>query len=282
MKKFLAFVLALVLMLSCLTACGAGSSNGTDKDTADTQNSADNSGEGRTFTVGFDAEFPPFGFIDANGDYDGFDLAVAQEVCSRLGWTFKAQPIDWNSKDAELKSGNIDCIWNGFTKADNLLDKYCWTEPYYDNSIIMVVKADSGINSLADLAGKNVITQAGSSALTALEENDALTSTFAELLECADYNSAFMELDAGGADAIAADVGVANYNMSKKDGTYKILDEKVSTEVYAIGFRVDDQELADTVWEQVKEIAADGTMKKLADKYVEYGLVVESLSLLNQ
>ena len=269
MKKVLAFILALVLMVCCLTACGAeGSKNDGD--------------EGRTFVVGFDAEFPPFGFIDENGDYDGFDLAVAQEVCNRLGWTFKAQPIDWNSKDAELNSGNIDCIWNGFTKADDLLDDYCWTDPYYDNSIIMVVKADSGINSLADLAGKNVITQAGSSALIALEADTELTPTFGDLLECADYNSAFLELDNGGADAIAADVGVANYNMSKKDGAYKILDEAVSSEVYAIGFRVEDTELANTVWEQVKAIAADGTMEKLAKNYVEYGLVIESLSLLNK
>jgi polar amino acid transport system substrate-binding protein len=233
-----------------------------------------------TFTVGFDAEFPPFGFIAEDGSYDGFDLALAKEVCRRLGWTFVAQPISWDAKDSELESGNIDCIWNGFTKSEDRLDKYAWTDAYYDNSIVAVVRADSGIKTLADLAGKNVMVQAGSSGLSALEENEALKSSFGQLLECADYNSAFMELDQGTVDAVVADVGVANYNMASKKGDYAILDEAVSSEVYAIGFLLGNDELAAKVWSAVLEIAEDGTMEKIADEYVDDGLVKESLCLI--
>ena len=139
MKKIFALMLCVLLCLS-LCACGSGS----DK---------------QTLIVGFDAEFPPFGFIAADGSYDGFDLAMARELCKRLGWEYKEVAIDWNSKDTELASGNINCIWNGFTYTGRE-DEYTWSDPYVDNSIVLVVKKDSGIASKADLAGKTVMAQA--------------------------------------------------------------------------------------------------------------------------
>lgn len=283
MKRKISVILAILMVLSFVTGCTQKQpANSTPKatDTGATPAASNPEAEPITFTVGFDAEFPPFGFIAEDGSYDGFDLALAKEVCKRLGWTYVAQPIVWDSKDAELSSGNIDCIWNGFTKSKERLDKYAWTDAYYDNSIVVVVKADSGINTLADLAGKTVIVQAASSGLTALEENTELTNTFGQLNETADYNSAFMELDQGTADAVVADAGVANYNIASKKGNYKILDEAVSSEVYAVGFLLGNDEIAATVWKTLEEIAADGTMAAIADKYVEYGLVKESLTLL--
>ncbi len=295
MKKLIAILMSLVMVLS-FAACtntedptepATDDAAVTDDATvADDATSADDATDAAeiTFTVGFDAEFPPFGFIADDGSYDGFDLALAEEVCKRLDWTFVAQPIDWGSKDAELANGTIDCIWNGFTK-NGREDDYTWTDAYYDNSIVMVVKADSGIEKLADLAGKNVITQAASSALDALnaEDNADLLASFADLIETADYNNAFMELGMGTADAIAVDYGVALYNLaSQEEGTYVILDETVSSEQYAIGFLLGNTELAQTVWEQVEAIAADGTMATIAAEYEEKGLVVDSLVLLNK
>ncbi len=294
MKKFIAILMSL-LMVFAFAACADdttdptdAASNGDALTNGDTATDGDVISDGNadaeeiTFTVGFDAEFPPFGFIADDGSYDGFDLALAEEVCDRLGWTFVAQPIDWGSKDAELANGTIDCIWNGFTK-NGREDLYTWTDAYYDNSIVMVVKADAGIETLADLAGKNVITQAASSALDALnsEDNADLLASFGELIETADYNNAFMELGMGTADAIAVDYGVALYNLaSQEEGTYIILDETVSSEQYAIGFLLGNTELAETVWEQVEAIAADGTMAMIAAEYEEKGLVVDSLVLL--
>ena len=233
----------------------------------------------RTFTVGFDAEFPPFGFIADDGSYDGFDLAVAAEICARKGWTFVAQPINWDFKDAELASGSIDCIWNGFT-IEGREDAYTWSPAYYDSSVVVVVRADSGIASLADLAGKSVITQAASSGVTALEEKPELMASLGELLESSDYNNAFMELGMGTVDAVVADVGVATYNMQNKSGDFVILDEPVNVETYGIGFILGNEELRDIVWDTVLAIAADGTMASLADKYVPYGLVKENVTLI--
>lgn len=292
MKKFIAVLMTLLMVLSFAACAGDTTdpteaptdaiSNGDAAEKDDVVSDGNAEAEEITFTVGFDAEFPPFGFIADDGSYDGFDLALAEEVCKRLDWTLVKQPIDWGSKDAELANGTIDCIWNGFTK-NGREDLYTWTDAYYDNSIVMVVKADSGIETLADLAGKNVITQAASSALDALnaEDNADLLASFGELIETADYNNAFMELGMGTADAIAVDYGVALYNLaSQEEGTYVILEETVSSEQYAIGFLLGNTELAETVWEQVEAIAADGTMAMIAADYEEKGLVTDSLVLL--
>ena len=174
--------------------------------------------------VGFDAEFPPFGFIAADGTYDGFDLAMAKELCARLGWEYEAVAIDWNSKDAELSSGTINCIWNGFTYTGREND-YTFSDPYVDNSIVMVVKADSGITSLADLAGKSVMAQAASSAVDAINENEDFKASLKEVVELGDYNMGFMDLAQGTVDAVAADLGVAQYQIANNDGDYVILDE---------------------------------------------------------
>ena len=276
MKKAMILLLAAVLLLAVFAAGCAKNEPAPTQAPAATQAPAE-----RTFTVGFDAEFPPFGFVAEDGSYDGFDLAVAQEVCKRLGWTFKAQPINWDAKDSELQSGNIDCIWNGFTIQGREND-YTWTPAYYDSGIVVVVKADSTINSLADLAGKNVIVQAASSGLAALDDMPDLTATFGELLECADYNSAFMELGMGSVDAVVADVGVASYNTRGKESEYRTLSEAVSVETYGVGFLKGSDELASQVWASMQEIAADGTMAALADKYVPFGLVKENVTMIPQ
>lgn len=184
--------------------------------------------DGRTtLTLGFDAEYPPYGYKDeATGEYVGYDLDLAAEVCARLGWELIPQPIDWDSKDMELNAGNIDLIWNGMTMTGRE-SEYTWIGPYVDNSIVFVVADGSGISSKADLAGKNVITQSGSSALTALtddpgdgsnDENLALAKTFAKLEQIADYNTAFMNLESGVVDAVAVDIGVANYQLEARNG----------------------------------------------------------------
>lgn len=230
--------------------------------------------ESKTLTVGFDAEYPPFGYMDDNGDYVGFDLDTAQLVCDNLGWELVKKPINWDSKDMELNSGNIDCIWNGFT-INGREDDYTWSDPYLNNQQVIVVAADSGIEKLADLAGKNVVVQAASAALGALNSDDhkELTASFASLTENPDYNTAFMNIDSGAADAVAVDIGVAKYQIAQREeGKYIILEEPIQSEQYGIGFKKGNDELKDTVWAEVMKLYEAGEIDKLVEKYEKYDL----------
>jgi His/Glu/Gln/Arg/opine family amino acid ABC transporter permease subunit len=228
--------------------------------------------EGDTFTVGFDASFPPYGYKDDDGNYVGFDLDLAQEVCKRNGWKYVPQPIDWDSKDMELKSGTIDCIWNGFTM-NGRESEYTWSEPYVDNSQVVVVPSDSDIKTPDDLKGKVVIVQNDSSALAAFtgddatEENKALAKSFKELQQVADYNTAFMNMDSGLADAVVLDIGVAAYQLDKRGSKYTMLDDHISSEQYGIGFKKGNTGLRDQVQASLNEMAEDGTFDKIAEKW---------------
>ena len=267
MKKSFSILLCLALICSLFAGCGGSS--------------APAAAETKKLIVGFDAEFPPYGFIAEDGSYDGFDLAMAKEVCDRLGWEFEAVAIDWNSKDNELKSGNINCIWNGFTYTGRE-DQYTWSDPYVDNSIVLVVKADSGFKTMADLAGKVVMAQSASSAVDAIAANEEFAASIKEVVELAEYASGFMELRQGTVDAVAADIGVAAFQIANNPGDYVILDEPISTEQYAVGFLLGNTELRDAVNEQLLALAADGTMLKIAENYVDDGLVLEGLCLINK
>ena len=297
MKKLLALLMAAGMMLS-VAACGSDAASSAasaakseapaetaavEETTAAPAENNDASaaetatGEGRTFTVGFDAEYPPYGYKDESGEYTGFDLELAQEVCDRNGWTLVKQPIDWDSKDMELSTGAIDCIWNGFTMTGRE-DDYTFSVPYVDNSIVFVVMNDSDIKSKEDLAGKVVVTQADSSALTALtseeddDENLALAASFADLQQVADYNTAFMNLESGAVDAIAVDIGVAQYQLASRGDTFRKLDEPLSTEQYGIGFKKGNEELKDQVQDTLFEMYKDGTFDEIAAKYTDYNL----------
>lgn len=224
------------------------------------------------FIVGFDAEFPPYGYLDDSGEYVGFDLDLAQEVCLRNGWKLVKRPISWDSKDSELASGSISCIWNGFTM-NGREEAYTWTTPYVDNSQVVIVRSDSGIEHLSDLAEKIVVVQSDSSALSALtgedasKENKALAQSMKELQQVSDYNSAFMNLESGMVDAIAMDIGVASYQLSTRGDTFVMLEEKLSTEEYGVGFKKGNTELRDKVQKTLLVMLEDGTFEEVAKKW---------------
>ena len=289
-KKVLSLLLATSMVLSMFAGCGAkeektqtDASQETET-TDETEEAAEDEAEEaeevsdvtdsssvKTFTVGFDAEYPPYGYMDDNGEYTGFDLELAQAVCDLEGWKLVKKPINWDSKDMELNSGSIDCIWNGFTM-NGREDDYTFSVPYVDNSQVIVVAENSGISTLADLAGKIVGVQAASAALDLLQSEEeggqkALADTFGSLNEFADYNTAFTELQAGALDALAIDVGVAKYQLNSRGEGFMILDETLNTEQYAIGFRKGDQELCDIVNADLQKLANDGTVAELAEKY---------------
>ena len=260
MKKYLAGMLCAVMAVSSLGfAAMADETESFGVDGLATEG---------TFVVGFDAEYPPYGYMDDNGDYTGFDLELAEAVCEIEGWELVKTPIDWDSKDMELNSGNIDCIWNGFTM-DGREDSYTFSLPYVDNSQVICVADDSGIASLADLEGKTVGVQADSAALALLEEDGDqadLAATFGDLQQFADYNTAFAELQAGSLDAVAIDVGVAQYQIKGREG-YSILEETLNSEKYAVGFKKGNQVLADIINDDLAALYDEGIFDELAEKY---------------
>ncbi len=280
-KRVLCAAIASMMALS-MAACSSGSTATTAAETkaaeaetttegasseAAEETTAEAAGtEGGTLIVGFDQDFPPMGFLGDNGEYTGFDLELAQEVAKRLGLEYKAQPIAWDAKDMELESGNIDCIWNGFTITGRE-DDYTWTEPYMANTQVFVVRNDSGIEGKDGLAGKVVECQADSSAEAALKEDPDLTSTFGQLLTTADYNTAFMDLEQGAVDAIAMDVIVAGYQIQQRNADFTILDDSLSAEEYGVGFKKDNTELRDKVQATLEDMAKDGTMKEISEKW---------------
>ena len=284
MKKLAAMLLTGVMALS-LAACGGSSGAPTSNDSTEATGdaaeapaaeeaapAADATDE-NTFVVGFDAEYPPYGYLDeATGDYTGFDLQMAEELCKRRGWTLVKQPINWDNKDAELDSGSIDCIWNGMTcSTPERVNAYTWSKPYVNNSIVIAVMADSEIQTPADLAGKVVIAQSNSSAEDALKSDELkeLAGSFAELQRNPSYDTCFMDLKTGAVDAVAVDIGVARFQLRNNPDTFRILDEPISTEQYAIAFKLGNEALRDQVQETYDEMLADGTVMKIAQNYAD-------------
>ena len=272
-KRILALILATVT-IGMLSGC-KGEDKGTnagDQSKIDPASNAAGETDRKSLKVGFDAEFPPYGYKDDNGEYVGFDLDLAAEVCKRNGWELVKQPIDWDSKDMELNSGSIDCIWNGFT-INGREDLYTWSEPYVDNSQVFIVSGDSDIQKSSDLAGKVVAVQKDSSALAALndeevQENIELRDSFAQLIEYADYNTAFMDLEQGAVECVVIDIGVASYQISqRKEGSLRMLDEELAKEQYGIGFKLGNTALRDQVQKTLDEMVSDGTFDKITTQW---------------
>ncbi len=225
-----------------------------------------------TFTVGFDAEFPPYGFKDEKtGEYTGFDLDLAQEVANRNGWLLIKKLINWDAKDMELNSGAIDCIWNGFT-INGRENEYEWTEAYVDNSQVVLVKAGSPIKTIADLKGKVVAAQTDTPVLKALQEGGDkadIGKTFKKIVVTANYNNAVMELESGAVDAVAMDIGVAKKKVDDAPGKFVMLDEQIMSEKYGIGFKLGNKELRDKVQATFKQLVADGSAAKISEKWFD-------------
>lgn len=291
MKKTLAMMTAAMMVAGALAGCGSSSSTpaattatateaattaaataaATDAATTEAGDTAA-AAEGTVktpsgkFTVGFDQEFPPMGFVGDDGQFTGFDLDLAKEVASRLGLEFVPQPINWDAKDMELDSGNIDCIWNGFTMQGRE-DDYTWVGPYMANNQVFVVTGDSDIASKADLAGKAVEVQKDSSGLAALQGDAELSASFGSMTEVADYNTALMDLESGACDAVCMDSIVAGYQIKSSGKDMKILDDTLSAEEYGIGFKKGEDALAKAVYDTLMEMKDDGTVAKISNDW---------------
>lgn len=259
-------VFACAVLALTLVGCSSGSSSDSDS-TSKTK-----------LVVGFDNSYPPYGFLDDQGNPTGFDIDMAKKAAEKNGWDIDLQAIDWDAKDALLEQGTINCIWNGFT-IEGREDKYNFTEPYMINGQVVVVKEDSNVKSLADLKGKTVVTQAGSSTVDVLEgDRKDLADSFVRLDTVPEFNTAFMQLESGVVDAVACDLSIAEYQLAANPDKYVQLSEKISEENYGVGFKKDDngKQMAEKVTATMRELYKDGTVKELCEKYSSYGMNIDN------
>lgn len=270
MNKRIIFISALVittfLMISCVSAEGLFDFFANDD--ANVKN------DEKTLIVGFNSQFPPFGYQDDNGNYTGFDLDLAKEVCNRNNWTFVPQPIiDWNSKQMELEGGEIDCLWSEFT-INGREDDYTWSEPYFNNTKVIIVKENSTISSVNDLKGKNIEIQQGSSFLNTLKNNKTLDDLIGEVTEVDGYDTALMDLESGVCDAVICDSGLGYYKVVEEfnGADLKVLNETISSELYGVAFKKGNTELRDQVQKTLDEMFEDGTVDEIAQNYSQYNI----------
>ncbi len=268
MKKLIALLL-IAAMLICFAGCGS-------------KNETSNGGKEAktTFVMGIDPEYPPFSSMAEDGTYTGFDVEVCQAVCKKLGWEFKVFGVNWDQKLIQLDAKECDCIWSGMTILDSMKEKgYVISEPYYDNTQVLLVKEDSGFAKSDDLKGKKVAVQMGTSgeALLGGDLKD-LADSFGKVVTCDSFLKCFTELDAGNADAVFVDKPVAeNYAANNKG--YNIIDEDLGAEQYGIAFRSGDEELCKKVQGAIDQLIEDGTYAKIADKYPD---IKNNLLLINK
>ncbi len=217
--------------------------------------------------VGLDDNFPPMGFRDEKNELVGFDIDMAREAAKRMGVEAEFKPIDWSAKEAELSGKRVDALWNGLTITDERKEKIGFTAPYMESHQIIVVAAKSAINNKADMSGKVVGAQEGSSAVDAVKKEDAVFKSFKEFKTFGDNVTALMDLSAGRLEAVVVDEVVGRYYVAKKPDEYRVLEENFGTEEYGVGVRKDDAELLEKLNKAMGEMKADGTAAKIATQW---------------
>ena len=270
MKKISLAVFAMMMVAMLAVFAGCSSSSDTNSGTADSGTAQDNSLQNvldkGTLVLGLDDSFPPMGFRDENNNIVGFDIDVATEVANRMGVELKLQPIEWSTKEMELNTGSVDCLWNGLSIDDERKQAMDLSEPYMTNRMVLVVLNDSEYTDQASLAGKTIGVQNGSTAEKILEESD-FSKTIGTTIGFKDNVTAFMELETKGIDAIFMDEVVANYAITSQNKDFKVLEDGLTEEEYAVGLKKGNTALKNEVQKYIDEMKADGTMTQISEKW---------------
>ncbi len=247
MKKIVGIMMVVLLAGLMLAGCGGGAK--------------------KKVVVGLDDNFPPMGFRDEKNEIVGFDVEMAKEAGKRMGVELEFKPIDWNSKEAELNGKRVDMLWNGLTITEKRKENIAFTSPYMENRQIIVVAANSAIKTKADLAGKVVGTQEGSSSVEAIEKDAQALKSFRELKKYGDNVAALMDLKVGRVEAVVVDEVVGRYYIAKKPGEYIVLNDNFGSEEYGVGMRKDDKDLQEKLQKTLSEMKKDGTAAAISKKW---------------
>lgn len=256
------------MIIACFAGCAKENPNETAK---------------KTFIMGIDPEYPPFSYMDANGEYTGFDVEICKAACAKLGWDFKVFAVNWDEKLVQLDAKECDCVWSGMTILDSMKEAgYVLSAPYYDSTQVLVVKEDAGLNTSADLKGKDVAVQLGTSGEALLVEGDLkdMAKTFNKVVSCESFLKCFTELAGNAVDAVFVDKPVAASYVAQNKG-FKIIDENLGFEQYGIAFRSTDTEMCKQMEDAVAELVKSGEYAKIAEK-ADYDEIRNNLIFLNK
>ncbi len=274
LKKLMVLAVAGAITVSMVAGCG-GETTETNQTAEDT--SLTDVQEKGYFTLGLDADFAPMGFTQEDGEIVGFDIDLAKAVAEKMGVEVEIKPIDWNAKSMELSTGKIDVIWNGFSITDERRQEVLFSNPYLSTKQSIVVKADSDIKTKADLAGKKIALQDGSTSEDALKADTATYESIGDdnISRFAENSQVLMEVDAGRADAAVIDEVFVRYYLQKENmlDKFVVLDEGFDEEDYGVGGRQGDHALMEAINKALDECKAEGTTSEISVKWFGEDLI---------
>ncbi len=281
MKKIIAFMMAGLMTATALAGCGGSGEKkesateaATKAATADTAATADSAGEDWTYleskgnlVIGI-TYFEPMNYMDENNELTGFETDFAKAVCEELKLEPKFQEIDWDSKEIELKTKSIDCIWNGLTITPERQENMDISIPYMENKQVMVCNKDKVAQFAESVEGASVVAESGSAGEDVAKED--------EFFKGADYqpvqsqSTALLEVKAG-----TADIAIIDFVMSKgtlrEDSDFAdlaVVEEKTfSPEQYGIALRKNSAVTLEKFNAAIKAVYDSGKLKEIADKY---------------
>lgn len=225
--------------------------------------------------AGLDDTFAPMGFRNESGEIVGFDVDMAKAVSREIGVPIEFKPIDWASKESEIASGRIDCIWNGLTMTEERKKVLDYTDAYLNNKQVFVVMADSNIQEASELKGLRVCAQEGSTSESAMNKQPELRDSFSDWKLYPDFTSCFMDLESGRMDAIIGDSVLINYYMQKKPGQFRVLPGVVANEEYAVGVKKGNEALVKLLNEGFQKVEKSGEAAKISEKWFGTDLTVK-------
>lgn len=265
-KKILGVVMVAIVAVVMVSFAGCGKSN----DEGGWKYIKDNG----KLIVGLDDTFAPMGFRDKDDKLVGFDIDLAKAMAKKLDVKVEFKPIDWDSKEAELKSKKIDCIWNGMSATADRQKSMALSKKYLKNRIlIMSLDKNVKVKSAADLKNMKLGTQADSAALEAIQADKKYDTFKDNVKEYKTYDEAILDMKAGRIKAVAIDEVYAIYNNANKDKLYES-EYNFGADYYAVGFRKGDDGLADKVNEALKSVYDDCTAAKISKKWFGKDLVI--------
>lgn len=217
--------------------------------------------------VGIDDSYPPMAFRNENNEIVGVDIDMAKAVCEKLGMKVKFQPISWASKEQELDSGNIDCIWSGFGYTEDRAKTMTLSNVYIQGKMFFILKEGTEIKNQEELKGKKIGVQSGS-----IQEADLMDSDFGkkvEIIPFSDFVTAFTDLGAGGVDALYISNVIGNYLINSRDEQYITLPSELvsKSEGMVVGFKKGNNELKEKVNNALKELESEGKLKEISEKW---------------